>query len=324
MPKATTTYPPETIGSVMSSKVPTCRLSDSRTTILEVLSKGEWDSVHQIYVIDQENKLRGIIDIALLLKTDANIDIQKIMQPTKTFLHPYADQETAVFQAVKNDIITIPVVDGEGNFLGAVTAHSIIDIMHEEHVEDALLTAGIRGETSIIKLATERTSLIVRSRAPWLVFGLLVGLGLGLISSRFEESLRRTVAIAYFIPVVAYIADSVGTQTEAIAVRALATLKVNQFAYLFKELLVGLVLGLIVGMLGGIGAMLIASSTKIGIVVALSLFVASTMAAVIAALIPIIFKRLGKDPALGSGPLATALQDVISILAYFTFATVLI
>ncbi len=222
------------------------------------------------------------------------------------------------------NIIAIPVVDGQGNFLGAVTAHSIVDIMHKEHVEDALLTAGIRGGSNVVKLAAEHTSLIVRSRAPWLIFGLLVGLGLGFISSRFEESLQRTVAIAYFIPVVAYIADSVGTQSEAIAVRALAMLKVNQFAYLFKELLVGLVLGLIVGTLGGIGAMLIASSTKIGIVVALALFVASTIAAVIAALSPIIFKRLGKDPALGSGPLATALQDVISILVYFILATALI
>ncbi len=75
MPKATTTYSPETIGSIMSSKVPNCRLGDSRATILEVLSKGEWDSVHQIYVLDQENKLRGIIEIALFLRADA--DIQK-------------------------------------------------------------------------------------------------------------------------------------------------------------------------------------------------------------------------------------------------------
>jgi magnesium transporter len=166
--------------------------------------------------------------------------------------------------------------------------------------------------------------LVVQSRAPWLIVGLFVGLGLGLISSWFEESLQKTVALAYFIPVVAYIADSVGTQSEAIAVRALATVKLDYKGYLFKELLVGVTLGVLMGLIGGLGATLIGKSLQIGLVVGLSLFVASAVASVVASLLPILFKISGKDPALGSGPLATALQDVISVIIYFAFAITLI
>ena len=319
------TYEPESIGSIMTTKVPICNPKDNFDKVFHLLSTQSWDSIRNVYVVDEDKRLLGFIDVAAVMQSAHASTVQPLMQPAKIFLRPDDDQEKAVFIAVKDDLVGIPVVDENGKFLGAITAHTIIDVMHQEHIEDALLTAGIRGESSnIVKLASERTSLVVKSRAPWLIIGLLVGLGLGLISSWFEESLQKTVAIAYFIPVVAYIADSVGTQSEAIAVRALATLKLNYRKYLFKELLVGLTLGLLMGVMGGLGAVLISKSIEIGLVVGLALFVASTIASVLASLLPIVFKLTGKDPALGSGPVATALQDVISVVIYFLLATTII
>lgn len=318
-------YIAESVGSVMSTNVPTCRPTDSFGQILKFVSTKSWDSIRNVYVTDSSNKLLGFIDMAAIIQSNHETLAEEFMQPPKVFLKPDEDQEKAVFIAVKDDLIGIPVVDEEGKFLGAITAHKIIDIMHKEHIEDTLLIAGIRGKgPHIVKLATERTGLIVKTRAPWLFIGLLVGLGLGLVSSWFEESLQKTVAIAYFIPVVAYIADSVGTQSEAITVRALATLKINSWRYLLKELLVGLIIGSLMGLLGGLGATLISQSAAIGLVVGLTLLAASTIASVLASLLPITFKLFGKDPALGSGPLATALQDVISVIIYFLFATVFI
>lgn len=319
-------YGPETVNSIMSKNVPTCRPDDTQGTLMSIISSRKWASVHNIYVLDELGKLRGLVRLDKLLRAPRNATVESLVSSIKVALHPGDDQEKAVFEAIKNDIIAIPVTDEGDHFMGAVTADTIINVMHEEHVEDTLVTAGFHGKASnILKLATERTLLIVRNRAPWLIFGLSVGLGLGIISSFFEEQLQANVAIAYFIPVVAYIADSVGTQSEAIAVRALATLKIKDSLYLIKELLVGLVLGVIMGVLGGIGAYFIAGgSFAIGTAVGLSLLVASFIAAALASAIPMTFKALGKDPALGSGPLATALQDVISIVIYFGFATMLI
>lgn len=314
-------YLPETVGSIMATKVPTCRPEDSRADIIKMLSGEKWESVHNIYVTNSKNKLLGIVHTWALFRAAGSTKAHEIMLPANYTLNPHDDQEKAVYHAIKEDVISIPVIDKSNALIGAVTAHSIIDVMHDEHVEDTLITAGIRGKASnVVRLATERSFMVVKSRAPWLVFGLSMGLALGFITSLFEESLKTTVAIAYFIPVVAYIADSVGTQSVAIAVRALATQKINFARYVFKELFVGVMLGVLVGVLGGIGATLISHSPRVGLVVALSLLVASSIATVLASTTPMVFKKLGKDPALGSGPIATALQDSISLTVYFLFA----
>ncbi|HEU5187624.1 MAG TPA: magnesium transporter, partial [Candidatus Saccharimonadales bacterium] len=303
----------ETVGSIMATTVPTCFAGQTKTDILNIFLGKKWASVHNVYVLDEHKRLLGIVYIDSLLAAESKTTAKDLMVSVRESLRKHDDKEKAIYLAIKDDIIAIPVVDEHEVFVGAVTAHGLVDVMHNEHIEDTLLTAGIRGTPAhIAQLATERTALIVRSRAPWLVFGLTVGLGLGLISSLFEDALAANVAIAFFIPVVAYIADSVGTQSEAIAVRALATLKINPGLYLSKELLVGVMLGSLMGILGGLGAWAISQQATIGLAVGLSLFVASIIAATLAAAIPMIFKAMGKDPALGSGPLATALQDVIS------------
>jgi magnesium transporter len=314
-------YPSESIGSVMSDQVPTCGPNETLAHILKTFTAHTWRSIRNVYVIDAHGKLLGYIDMAAIIQSNHETKAGDIMQAITKSLRPDDDQEKAVFMAVKDDVVTIPVVDKNGHFKGAVTAHTIIDIMHGEHIEDALLTAGVHTKGSnVVRMMTERTEIIVKARAPWLLIGLVAGLGLGLISSFFEEALQKSIALAYFIPVVAYIADSVGTQAEAIAVRALATIKVNPWKYLMKEFLVGSSLGVGLGILGALGAIAISHQVKVGLVVGFALFIASTLAAVLAVGIPILFKKIGKDPALGSGPLATALQDVISVVIYFLLA----
>ena len=320
-----TGYAEETAGSILTKNVLTASPNQELKHIFQAITDESWDDIQYAYVVNDAHKLVGTVDLAKFSKTDASYSLQDLMAPPTVTISPHADQEKVVLVAVKNDMAAVPVVDKTGVFLGAVPAKKIIGVMHQEHLEDALLTSGIRGRGShILKLATARYEVVIGSRAPWLIFGAAIGLGLGFISSLFERTLAENVAIAYFVPVVAYIADSVGTQSEAITVRALATLKINIFRYMVRELFVGLALGALLGGLGVIGASLISKSPEIGAVVGLSLFTASATAAIMASLIPIIFKKLGKDPALGSGPFATALQDVISVLVYFAFAVALL
>ncbi len=325
LPTEKTVYKSETVGSIMSVAIPTCRETAQAKDALAVITKTpSWDTAHYIYIVGQQQQLLGYVKIWQLIQAPLKM-VKELMKPIESSISPNSDQEKAIFLAIKHDLDAIPVVDANNRLLGAVTAKAVIDIMHEEHLEDALMAAGIRGKnTNIVKLASERLSLVFMSRAPWLIFGAVVGLGLGLISSFFESSLEKSIAIAYFIPVVAYIADSVGTQSEAIAIRALATLKLPYGIYLLREIVLGFLLGILLGSLGLGGAWLITSSPEIGLIVGLSLVAASTVASGLASLLPIAFKKLGKDPALGSGPLATALQDVISIMIYFLFAVIIL
>ena len=313
-----------TIERITSTAIPTCRPEDTAGTVRESLVGGTWQSADSVYVLD-DGTLVGRIDVTDLLRSDADTPASKLSEPARARLRPEADPERAVYLAIRRGRDEIPVVDHDGRLLGAVTSQSIIDTMHREHLEDVLLGAGIqRTGLRVADLASARVLVAVRSRAPWLLFGVLVGLVLSVISSQFEATLRETVALAFFLPVVAYIADSVGTQSEAIAVRAFALADVDYGDYLLRELLVGLVIGTMIGLLGGFGAAFVVDSSQIGLVVGLSLFFSSAVATVLASLIPIGFVLLDQDPALGSGPLATALQDVFSIVIYFLFAIALL
>lgn len=319
------TYPPESIGSRMSTNVPVYQSSTSFESVKDAVFQKKWASIRNIYVVDNDNKLVGLVDLANIAIDKQSSTLAELMQEPTATLRPDADQEKAAYLAIKNDEAAIPVVDKHGSFLGAITAHAIIDILHEEHIEDALLSAGIRESSSgVLKLIKARTSLLVSSRIPWLVIGLALSMGLGLIASLFEETLEKSIALAFFIPVIVYVADSVGTQASTIAVRALAITKLNFFRYLQKELAVGVILGLIMGTLGALGAAAIGQSTDVALVVGLTLFTACTLATTLASAVPFTLKRFGKDPALGSGPLATVLQDILSLVIYFLIAMTII
>ncbi len=319
-------YGPETAGSVMTEAVPTCSPHSTRREVLDKLLGNLWEDIHYVYVLDDQRKLRGWIRITELVQLGINAKLSGITRRVSAKLAPGDDQERAIFLAVKHDLDAVPVIDNDGRLLGAVVARTIIDIMHDEHVEDALLSVGIRrGKgVNLVKLAQSRILPVVATRAPWLIVGAVAGISLGYIASLFEDALHETIALAYFVPVVAYIADSVGTQSEAITIRALATLKLSLGVYLLRELAIGLLLGLVLGTLGGLGAWVISQSSTIALIVGISLLIASMLATAMAALIPIIFKLLGKDPALGSGPMATALQDILSIVVYFLVAMLMI
>ena len=324
---AKNTYAPASVGNLLSVDVPVHVPSVTCATVIAELAKDvDWDDIHHIYIVDEHQKFLGYVPLSTAIKSPRTTQLKQIMQKAPAVLHVDADQEEAVFEAVRTDMDAIPVIDDKGRLKGVVTAAAILDVMHSEHIEDVLFATGIRrsGETNFVKLASARLLPVLRSRAPWLIAGSLVGISLGLVSSQFEATLEKTLALAYFIPVIAYIADSVGTQSEAITVRALATLKLNYTTYLLREIAIGFMLGAILGVMGSVGSWLIGGDPAVALVVGLSLVTASTLATGLAALVPILFKAAGKDPALGSGPIATALQDILSIVVYFIFALIIL
>lgn len=309
----------------MTKRVPRCQKEQSAAEVLALLGRTTWDDAHHIYVVDKEDRLEGIVALPDLVSAHPGNLIGTLAKPPSATLQPHQDQEASIFIAVKNNLDAVPVIDEQQRLLGVVTAKAIIGVMHQEHIEDSLLSVGLRGKkTDIVRLANQRLNLVLASRTPWLLIGAILGVGLGFVASLFEHSLERAIALAYFIPVVAYVADSVGTQSEAITVRALSMLKLNYKKYLFREMLTGLLIGIILGALCGAGAFIISMSLEIGLVVALSLVASCTLAALIASSIPIFFKHIGKDPALGSGPLSTILQDLASIVIYFICATIIL
>lgn len=162
-------------------------------------------------------------------------------------------------------------------------------------------------------------------RVPWLIIGLIGGILTTIVSSKFENLLSSNINLVFFIPVIVYMADALGTQTETIYVRNLARRgKDNLSLYFFKELFVGISLGLIFGLIIGLFAYLWFGSYKTALIVTLAMFASMTIAPAVALFVPTILQKEHYDPALGAGPFTTVLQDLISLSIYLLVASTII
>ena len=170
----------------------------------------------------------------------------------------------------------------------------------------------------------ERIDHLIEHRIPWLIIGLLGGLLTTVIVSKYAVILSADVRLAFFIPIIVYLGDALGTQTETIYVRELSERKINIVKYIFKESIVGLSLGIISGVLLGIFATYWLKSSAMGLTIGLTMLINLTIAPVLAVLVPSILYKKHADPALGSGPIATIIQDLISLLVYFIIAGIII
>lgn len=315
----------ETAGALLTSHVPTALESDSAKSVMQKLSREEWESISVTYVLSGDKQLVGIIPIRKLVSASEGVKCEDIMTRNPIVVSVGDDQERVAYEAIANDLKSVPVKDKDGKFLGVITPDKIIDILHQEHLEDFLRSSGIRGRGArILDFLNINLWEIIKARLPWLIAGLIIGLVASFIVSRFESTLKEHTALAFFISMVAYMSDSIGTQSETIFIRSQAILKFNVFRYVFREFVIGVIIGSISAVFGGIAAFVITGNIEIALILGVSLVLSMSFATVLACLTPIVLKGLGKDPAVGSGPFTTAIQDMVSLLIYFSVAMALL
>jgi magnesium transporter len=323
--KETVHFLPDTAEEVMVRKIPTGRKSDTVGHILNQLAKESWDDIETVYITSEEEGLLGIIPIHQLLISERSESLGKIMHHVRYKVGPHTDQEKLVIEAIHRDVTSVPVTDHENRLIGAVTSDKMIDILHDEHLEDLLHTSGIHGKISHMSdLITAKLHNVVLARLPWLIVGLGIGFVASFVVSQFEAFLNQNVALAFFISMVAYMSGAINTQSEIIFIRALTVMRFNVVAYFIREFSIGVIMGAIIGLLGGIGSYLLSSSVQIAFTVGLALLISMSLATMVACLVPLLLRSWGKDPAIGSGPFATAIQDLISISIYFTVSLLIL
>lgn len=172
--------------------------------------------------------------------------------------------------------------------------------------------------------AKERVSLMIEHRVPWLALGLIGGIIATILSSQFEEILSKNIRLAFFIPVIVYMADALGTQTQSVYIRNLGRENVKFSKYLFKELLLGLAMGAIFGIGITLFTFIWFKSPSTALTVGLAMFVSMSLAPAIALIVPAILQKEHTDPAIGAGPFTTVVQDLISLIIYFSIASIII
>ena len=308
----------ETARSHVETLVPTAGPEEPVARAVALLSSGHHAMADAVYILDAGHRPLGIVPVAALLAAPHEAPLRSVMGPMPPSVDPETDQEHVAALAHDHRLIAVPVVDAQGCFLGVVPPLALIDVLRREHDEDIRRLAGIIGTANHAKTALELPPWRrVRNRLPWLLVG-LAGSGLAaIVMAGFEAALAAQVAIVFFVPAIVYLADAIGTQTEAVAVRGLSLEHAPLGRVLWGELATGALLGLILGVLAVPLVLMLTGSTGLALAVAIAVLVAGLAAAGIGLLFPWLLSRAGLDPAYGSGPVATIIQDVLSLLVYF-------
>jgi magnesium transporter len=236
---------------------------------------------------------------------------------------PGADQEMAAWKAVQRGESALAVVDESGRFVGLIPPSRLLTVLLAEHHEDMARLGGMqRDALSARRSLQEPVWRRLAHRLPWLVVGLLGMLLAADLVAAFEDQLRVNLVLAFFLPAIVYLADAVGTQTETLVVRGLSV-GIPIRRVIRQELVTGLFIGVALALAAMVVALWRWDSTPFVTVLGLSLVAACATATAVAISLPWLLHRLGVDPAFGSGPLATVIQDLLSILIYLVVARAL-
>ncbi|MDO8812862.1 MAG: magnesium transporter [Gallionella sp.] len=312
----------ETAAHYIAAAVPRGLPGHTATQAVSALSGHRYESVTLFCVTDADGRLLGVIRIADLLAAPPETRLEELMWRDAPRVHADVDQERIASLALHHVLNAIPVVDHNDFLLGVIPSEALLHILRLEHVEDIHHIAGIRRETTRAREAIESPPMRrVRDRLPWLLLGLVGSIFATWVVAYYEQALKAHVAIAFFVPGLVYLADAIGTQTEAVAVRGLSLSHAKLSTLVGGELRTGLMIGLILGAVTFPLVWLIFGDLRLASGVALALFCAGGVATTIGLLLPWLLDKLGTDPAYGSGPLATVIQDVLSLLIYFAIVS---
>jgi len=306
-----------------STTVPTAAVDESVRALWEKLRGQRYDSASVIAVCDGD-RLAGLLTVERLLSAAPDARVRDVMDPDPPTVAPDTNQEHAAWAAVQHGEPGLAVVDELGRYQGLISAQALLAVLLEEHDEDMARIGGFLGSASSARSSSiERVPRRLWHRLPWLLVGLAGALTAAVIVGVFEQELEEEVLIAYFVPGVVYIADAVGTQTVALTIRGLS-LGIGIRQIVVRELLTGALLGVLLASLAMPLIWLIWGASDVAIAVGIAMFAASSIAALVAMALPSMIQKLGKDPAFGSGPLATMVQDLLSVTIYFATASLII
>jgi magnesium transporter len=293
--------------------------------ILVAMRGQQFDCADPVVIVDTHRRILGLISLGQLIAAEPHLPAWQVMQPEPPSVDLETDQERVASLALHNDLTAVTVIDRDRKLAGVVPARALLGILRREHVEDLHRLAGIVHDEKRAREAMEAPPVRrARHRLPWLILGLAGSILAALVMVQFEALLAANVAVAFFVPAIVYLADAIGTQTEAITVRGLSLSHARIGTMLAGEMRTGLLMGALLGAVAGGAAWLMVDNARLALGVGLSVFVASAIATTIGLALPWLLDRLGRDPAYGSGPLATIIQDLLSVAVYLLVVSALL
>jgi magnesium transporter len=323
---AARSYHHKTAQECLTTAVPLVTPKATVQEVTDLLTKHarNYKSISYVYLVDAKRMLLGVVSIKDILVHSPHTIVAAIATDQVVQVLATDAADVVALTAIDHGIKSVPVVDAvTKQFVGVVTADTIQDILHRGHLLDTMRQAGAGGGADPRSTILTGAPIVhIRNRLPWLLLGLAGGLFAAQIVRSFETALEAHVLIVAFIPLVVYLADAVGSQTEIIFVRALALdPRLKDFgrfkAYFAREFVVSSSLAIILALL--MGAITSWWFDAAHLVPLLAVAITSTLmlAMLVALVIPFLATKLKYDPALTSGPVATVIRDVMTLVVYF-------
>lgn len=318
-------YDENTAGGLMAKEMAVVAKNDTVKMAIRVVRKLAKEQVHiyNVFVVDENGRLLGAVNLTDLLLHAPNKRMHKIMNAEYKSVTPDVDQEEVARIFSKYDIVSLPVTDTSGKLLGRITIDDVVDVLKEEHDEDVARMAG----TDSVSVGQRSPVRMAFMRLPWVMMTLLLQLIAGVVVHVFDRTLSQIILLASFMPIISAISGNTGLQSAAMIVRGIATGQVDTKRWwlpmrrqLIVTLIVGSACGLVLGMIAGAWH----GTFLFGFVVGTSMFISINFSGAIGTATPMISHSLGFDPAITAGPFETAFQDIIGITVFLSLATAML
>lgn len=316
-------YSDDAVGSIMDFDIVTIREDITLEVALRYMRRlgGLPDHTDKLFVVDRHDVLHGVLPLKRLVVSDLDANVSDVMSEDAVIFHPedVADDAAKAFE--RYDLVTAPVVDENGKLVGRVTVDAVMDLIREEAESDMLSMAGLREEEDFFASVWKS----VQNRWAWLAINLITALVASRVIGLFEGPIEKIVALAALMPIVAGVGGNSGNQTTTMIVRGLALGQVashNMKSLITKELGVALLNGLLWGSVIGAVAYALYGSFPLGLVMMSAMTLNLLLAALMGVVIPLMMNKIGRDPAVGSSVLITAMTDSGGFFIFLGLATI--
>ena len=317
-------YDEDTAGGLMGTEMIVVNENWSTPKCIDEMRKQaeDMDEIYYVYVIDDDERLKGVLPLQKLITNPSVSKIKHVMKKDPIAVKE-SDRIEDVSQVIeKYDLVAVPVIDSIGRLVGRITIDDVMDEIREQHEREYQLASGISQDVETSDNIFTQTT----ARLPWLLIGMLGGLGNSLILGGFESSFAMNPKMALFIPLIGGTGGNVGIQSSAIVVQGLAnnTLKEKHvFSQIIKESVVALINASIISFIVFVYNFFLLGDKEITASVSLSLFAVVIFASIFGTLVPMTLNKLKVDPALATGPFITITNDIIGMMIYMFISAAL-
>jgi len=316
-------YPPDTAGGLMTPAFvaisPDLRADQAVTALRKVAEEAE--TIYYVYVIDKDEHLLGVLSLHNLVLSPSETRVSELMVKSSVKALATDDQEKVAKLITDYNLLAVPVVDFDGKLIGIVTQDDIADVLEEEVTEDIERLGGSSPLDVSYRRAT--VSLLFRRRIVWLLMLFLAEAYTGTVLRHYEDITAQVIALSFFMPLLIGTGGNVGSQTVTTLVRAMAVGEVQLRDVrwvLLKEVTVAFAMGAVMAVIAFGRAEILHVGSDVALVVSLTIFIICVWAATVAAVLPLVLKKLRVDPAVVSAPMITTLVDGTGLVIYFTIA----